>query len=115
MVNIPTMVVNLPNCFDLVQPDSEIMVMRQIMPTKKVVPPIREVVDNSRAVIFSGNPFVVIINTLVIANTDTKKKPAAKTATFIIFLDKRVLVSETKRLAITAMENPLNKELISMV
>ena len=108
-------VVNIPIFFDFVQPDKEIIVIKDITPKRSVTPPISDGTLKSPSVILRGNPSVVIIRIFVIANTETKKKLAAKTADFIIFLVKRVFVSETKKFAITAMENPPNKELITII
>jgi len=109
------LVVNLPIFFDLVQPDKEIMVIKDIIPKINAIPPIIDGVIKSPFFISIGNPFVVIIRIFVIANTEIKKKLAAKTEAFIIDLDKRVFISDTKKFAITAMENPPNKELISII
>ena len=99
----PMIVVNFPNFLDLVQPAKAINTVKDIIPKSNVSPPIVDGIINSAFVIFRGNPFVVIINIFVIANTEIKKELAAKTAAFIMFLDKRVFVSETKKFATTAI------------
>ena len=114
-VKIPTTVVNLPILFDLVHPDKAIIVIKEIIPKKRAIPPAIDEKLNSASVTLRGNPSVVIIKIFVIANTDTKKKLAANTAAFMILLDKGVFDSETKKFAITVMENPPNKELISII
>jgi len=106
-------VVNRPIFFDLVHPANEIIVIKDIIPKRNVIAPIRDGIIKSPFAILKGNPSVVIINTFVMANTETKKKLAAKTAAFIKFPDNLVLVFDTKKLAIMAMENPPNKELIT--
>ncbi len=108
-------VVNLPIFLDLVQPAKEIIVIKDIIPKRNVIPPIIDGIIKSPFVILRGNPFVVIIRIFVIANTEVKKKLAAKIVAFIIFLDKRVFVSDTKKFAITVMENPLSNELITII
>ncbi len=108
-------VVNLPKFFDLVHPDNEIIVIKEIIPIKKEIPPISLGNIKSSPETLNGNPSVVIIRILVIENNAIKKKLAAVTANFIIFLTKRLLVSETKKLATTAIEKPANNELIIII
>ena len=114
-VTEPAIEVNIPISFDLVQPDSAMIVISERIPKKRAKPPIIEeafrfVRDTSR-----GKPSVVIIITFVIANRETRKKLAARTEAFMIVRDKRVLVSETKRFAITAIEKPPSNELIAII
>ncbi len=108
-------VVNLPNFFDFVHPDSEIIVIKEIIPIKKEIPPTSLGNIKSSTETLNGNPSVVIIRILVIENNAIKKKLAAIVANFIIFLIKRLLVSETKKLATTAIEKPASNELITMI
>ncbi len=111
----PIIVVNFPNFLDLVQPDKDIKTVKDIIPKSNVSPAIVDGIVKSPFVILRGNPFVVIIKIFVIANTEIKKKLAAETAAFIIFLDKEVFVSETNKFATTAIEKPPNNELISII
>jgi hypothetical protein len=108
-------VVNLPRFFDLVHPDSEIIVIKEIIPIRKEITPTSLGNIKSSPETLNGNPSVVIIRILVIENNAIKKKLAAIVANFIIVLIKRLLVSETKKLATTAIEKPANNELITMI
>ncbi|MCP4124868.1 MAG: hypothetical protein GY751_24260 [Bacteroidetes bacterium] len=107
-------VVNLPNCLDFVQPDKEIIKIKDSIPRKNAIPPTIDGINKLSSVIFNGNPSVVIMSTFVMANTDTRKELAAKTEAFNMVLDSRVFISDTKKFAITAMENPPSNELIIM-
>ncbi len=108
-------VVNFPIFLDLVHPAKAIIVIKDIIPKRNVKPPIIDGVTKSPTFILEGNPLVVIIRTFVIANTETKNKLAANTADFIKNLYKGVLVSDTKKFAITVIENPPINELITIM
>lgn len=110
-----TIDVNIPIFFDLVHPDNAINIFKDTIPNSSENPPIFAGSNKSPFVILKGNPSVVIIKIFVKANTEIKKKLAAKTETFNIFLDKRVLVSETKRFATIAIEKPPKSELIIII
>ncbi len=112
---MPTVVVNFPNALVFVQPESEIIVRNDIIPNRRVIPPTLNGISKSDSVTGKGKPSVVSIRTFVIENTVTKKKLAANTAAFKMVRDKRVLVSETKKFATTAIENPANNELITII
>jgi hypothetical protein len=113
-VNIPIIVVNTPVLFDLVQPDNAIKIDKAIIPsTKAANPPIfgklKSLFSN-----FRGYPSVVIITILVIAKTVIKKQAAATVVTFRMLFEIFFSDLVTNRLAITAIENPLNSELITI-
>jgi len=114
-VIIPTAVVNLPIFFDLVQPASEIKVIRETIPARSENAPTSREILKLVSVTVRGKPSVVIIRTFVIANTEIKKKQADKTAVFMIYLNKRVSVADTNIFATTAIENPANKELMTII
>ncbi len=114
-VVIPMAVVNLPVFFDLVQPAKEIRVINDIIPKKNEITPTSLGSNKSLSITFRGYPVVVFIRSVVIAKTETKKKLAADVDTIMIFFDKRVLTSDTKRFAITAIENPPSNELIIII
>ncbi|CAL67199.1 membrane protein [Christiangramia forsetii KT0803] len=114
-VKIPIVVVNRPNFFDLVQPAREIMAISETIPKRNKITPTILGSIKSVCITFIGYPSVVIIRSFVIAKTVIKNEPAAKVAVIIIIFDKRVFVSETKRFAITAIENPPSNELIVII
>ncbi|MDB9954244.1 hypothetical protein OAD49_01645 [Flavobacteriaceae bacterium] len=114
-MNIPIAVVNLPIFFDLVHPAKEITDVNERIPKRKKNPPVVRGNNKSSLTTLKGNPSVVIRSSLVIAKTVIKKKLAAKVDAIIILLDNRVFISDTKRLAIIAIENPPSKELINIV
>lgn len=62
-----------------------------------------------------GYPLVVFSRILVIENIVIKKKHAANVEEPTIYFCNRPLTSETKRLAIIAIENPPNRALIKIV
>lgn len=114
-VKIPIPVVNLPNCFDFVQPAIEIIESSEMIPKKNVMTPITLGSIKSLLTTFKGYPTVVFINSVVIAKTLIKKKLAAKVEAIIIALDNLLLALETIRFATTAMEKPPRSELIVIV
>jgi hypothetical protein len=108
-------VVNIPIFFDLVHPDNEIIVIKEIIPKIKEIIPTSFGKYKSSAETLKGYPSVVRIIILVIENNVIKKKLAAVVANIIILFNKRPFVSEIKKLATTAMENPANNEHITII
>ncbi len=113
-VNIPIIVVNIPVLFDLVQPDNAIKTDNVIIPTMKAANPtilgkFRSLFSNLR-----GYPSVVIITILVIEKTVIKKQAAATVVTFNKLFEIFFSDFATNKLAMTAMENPLKSELITI-
>ena len=111
----PTIVVRIPIFFDFVQPDKEIIVNREIIPNKNEITPIDLKGVKSPISTFMGYPSVVIIIILVIANRLIRKKQAAKIEVPIIMFVNRFFVSDTKKFAMIAIENPPSNELIVII
>ena len=73
----PTMVVKTPIFFDFVHPESPRTMHKNSIPNKNDIEPIVFGIDKFMDKILLGYPLVVIITIFVIANTDTRKHPAA--------------------------------------
>lgn len=104
----------MPVLFDLVQPDNAINTDNERIPSKKAAEATILGITKSLLSKFSGLPSVVKITILVIAKTDIRKQAAAIVVTFKILLEILSSVLVTNRFAITAIENPLNNELITI-
>ena len=111
----PIAVVNLPIFLDLVHPAKEITEVNEMIPKRKKIAPVVRGNNKSSLITLKGYPSVVIRSNLVIAKTVMRKKLAAKVDATIMLLDNLVFISDTKRLAITAIENPPSKELINII
>ena len=93
----------------------EIIASKDIIPKKNAITPTTLGSIKSLSTTSKGYPTVVFISRLVIAKTVVKKKLAAKVETAIIDFDNFVFKLETKKFAITAIENPPNNELIVII
>ncbi len=101
--------------FDLVHPDNEIIVSKEIIPKIKEIIPTSFGNIKSFADILKGYPSVVLIIILVIENNVIKNKLAAVVAKIIILFINPPLASEIRKLATTEIENPANNELITII
>ena len=108
--------VNIPIFFDFVHPDNEIIIVKEKRPIIKVDIPISLGIKKSLATTsFKIPPGVVAIEICIMANTVTRKQPADRVADIKIIFVSLSFLSETNKLATTAIENPLSKELIRIV
>ncbi len=104
----------MPTFLDFVQPDNPIIVANEKSPTKKVTIAIVLEYWKSLTVTFLKiPPGVVFIVISTNAKTVTRNQPADKVAALRIRLVNLSFLSETIKFATIAIENPLNKELIS--
>lgn len=108
------MVVKTPVFLDLVQPDNAIRINKVITPIKKDKNPVIFGQVKSLSTTLKGYPCVVIITIFVIAKTVIKKLAAAIVVIFKIVFDNLFFVSLINKFAITAIEKPLNRELITI-
>jgi len=95
---------------DFVQPDNAITIDKEVIPNKKAKIPIILGIVKLLSMILPGYPRVVIITIFVIANTVIRKQPAATVVDFSMLIVILLSDLKTNKLAITAIENPLNKE-----
>ena len=113
---IPTTVVKIPTLFDFFHPASEITAVSEKRPIRKDIAPMaRGRKKSSATTFFRYPPGVVIIEIWIMANTVTRKEPAARVADFKILFVNLSFWSYTSILATTVMENPLNRELIKII
>jgi len=114
-VMTPIVVENIPKLLDLVQPSREIMRAIEAIPMNKAIPPrtlgkIRSLLSTGK-----GNPSVVIMKILVMANIETRKAPVASMAKrnmFILILSESLL---SKSKTNTVREKPQSNALINCV
>jgi hypothetical protein len=114
-VSTPIIVVNIPIFFDFVQPDKEIIINKEMIPNRNEKKPITLVGVKSSLITSVGYPCVVIIRIFVMAKRVIRKKHAAKIDAPIILLVNLDFVSDTKKFAIIAIENPPSNEVIVII